>query len=135
MELFPNNILFSLQVDRGQYNLGITMAQNKKTYETKLILLLNEMKIVNEDLDKKKLELEKIKESKKELKELYLMQYEEKIQKITEKRLLHLLKNSQIDLNINEEEQIKKELINEQQNIVIKMKNLMHITNLLALER
>ena len=64
------------------------MAQNKKIYETKLILLLNEMKTVSEDLDKKKLELEKIKESKKELKELYVMQYKEKIQKNYRKEII-----------------------------------------------
>ena len=131
MAFFSDNIPFSMNVGRGQYELYRMSENNKKTYETKLITVLNEMKEVGSDLDKKKLELENIKIKQKELKELYAMQYEEKIQIMIEKRLLHLSKMSQIDSSINEEEHKKKDLIKEQKNIVDKMREMIHISNIL----
>ena len=69
-----------------------------------------------------------MRETQKELKELRAMQYEEKLQIITQKRLLHLLKLSEIKLDIDEEEQ-KKELIQKQKQkqIVDKMKKMLRV--------
>lgn len=128
---FSDNMFEYLQLGRTQCNFREMCENNKKTYENKLVTVLNEMKVVNDDLDKKKFELEKIKEKQKELTEMHAMQYEEKLQIIIEKRLLHSQKLLQICSNINDEELKKKELIKKQQIIVNKMKDIMHVQDLL----
>ena len=126
---FSCNQVAYMDVGRAQQGLAKMQEINKATYEANLIKALDAMKKTNDELDKKKAELQKIKEKQKELKELCAMQYEEKLQIITQKRLDHIAKMEEIDREIREEDERKKRLIEKQQLLVVKFKDLMHMSD------
>jgi hypothetical protein len=117
-------------LDHCVYTYNKLTSQNKNTYEAKLNTVVSQMKTVNDNLDEVRLKLEKTKEIHRELKELYSMQYEEKTQRITEKRILHQQQINAIRRDIHNEECTKKNLVNESSVIIGKMKEIMHIKNL-----
>lgn len=126
---FSCNQVAYMEVGRAQRGLAEMLENNKRAYEAKLIKALDTMKKTNDDLDKKKAELQQMKERQRELKELHAMQYEEKLQIITQKRLDHIAKMEEIDNEIRKEDEKKKKLIQKQQLIVTKFKDLMHMTD------
>lgn len=131
---FSCNIVAHMEVGHAQRGLAEMLENNKRTYEEKLIKALDTMKKTNDELDKKKAELHQIKERQRELKELQAMQYEEKLQIITQKRLDHIAKMEEIDNEIRKEDEKKKKLIQKQQLIVNKFKDLMHMTDSLLID-
>jgi len=128
--MHSSNIGTKMILDHCVYTYNKLTSQNKNTYEAKLNTVVSQMKTVNDNLDEVRLKLEKTKEIHRELKELYSMQYEEKTQRITEKRILHQQQINAIRRDIHNEECTKKNLVNESSVIIGKMKEIMHIKNL-----
>ena len=129
--MHASNIGSKVMLDHCVHTYNKLASINKNTYEAKLSTVTAQMKSVNDNLDEVRLKLEKTKEIHRELKELYSMQYEEKTQRITEKRILHQKQINTINQDINNEECIKKNLIDESRDIIGKMKEMMHIKNLI----
>jgi hypothetical protein len=125
--MYSSNTGAKMMLDHSVYTYNKLTLQNKNTYEAKLNAVVAQMKTVNDILDEVRLKLEKTKENHRELKELYSMQYEEKTQRITEKRILQLQQINKIKQDINNEECIKKNLIDESVIIMQKMKKMIDI--------